>query len=117
MNPILFYLVDVADDIETVSIIALIFAIIAVIATVCTYLSLDDDWSDEAELKESAKAAMKSELIVILVAIGFIVVIPSKETIYEMLIAKYATAENADKLLEGIKSATEFIIEKAKEIK
>lgn len=40
------------------------------------------------------------------------IAIPSKETIYKMLVSKYVTYENIDKATDTIKDGVDYIFEK-----
>lgn len=48
----------------------------------------------------------------VLVFLAGAVFIPDRQTMYQMMIAKYATYENANLTVEAIKSAVDYIVEK-----
>lgn len=55
--------------------------------------------------------------IIAIVSLIISILIPSKETLISMMIAKYATKENLGMTVEGIKSAVDYIMNAIKEIK
>ena len=55
--------------------------------------------------------------IIAMVSLIISIFIPSKETLISMMIAKYATKENISIIVDGIKSAVDYIVNAMKEIK
>jgi len=105
IDPILFYLINVVDGIKTICAIMLFLSFcVFSISAVCPRLT---------ECTEKEKAAIKRvnkfSLVVFLVLLATVIIIPSKETLMEMLVAKYATAENGKAILE-------YIVETVREI-
>lgn len=59
----------------------------------------------------------KKAMIIMFVLITVIVVIPSKQTMVEMVVTQQITPDNFDKGKDVVKSATDYIFEKLKETK
>lgn len=114
INPSWFYWLKVVDNI---SIVLIVFA---VIATAATAVGLPaywfDDVFDEAEEKQFRKIA-KGMIVGVVILWLLVVFVPSKSTLIEMQIAKYATYENAEWTIESIKSAVDYIIDAIKSLK
>ena len=104
INPAWFYWVNIADGIK------IIMSLLAVASLVASFLSalisLDD--TDTATSKKFEKMALKM-FIVAIVCIILSLFIPSKETLIEMQIAKYATLENAEWTVDAIKDVADYI--------
>lgn len=69
-----------------------------------------DYWEDETIQK--LKKAFKFSIITLIVSSLMYVVIPSKDVMYEMLVAKYVTYENVDKATNTIKDSVDYIFDK-----
>lgn len=104
INPTWFYWINIADGIK------IIVSLLAVASLVASFLSalisLDD--TDTATSKKFEKMALKM-FIVAIVCIIISLFIPSKETLIEMQIAKYATWENAEWTADAIKDLVDYI--------
>ena len=104
INPAWFYWINIADGIKT------IISLLAVASLVASFLSalisLDD--TDTATSKKFEKMALKMFIIAI-VCIIISLFIPSKETLIEMQIAKYATGENGEWTTDAIKDVVDYI--------
>ena len=124
INPMWFYLVDFAGAIEILA--AVVFGLFVCIIVACVYIYCDND-PEECCLESSAKRAeesrgkaikvIKSSVVVLSVCAIIVCVIPTKDTFYQMLIAKYATYGNAQSLLDAIKNGTDYIVEALKALK
>ncbi|MDD6827923.1 MAG: hypothetical protein PUE12_17790 [Oscillospiraceae bacterium] len=114
INPIWFYLMDVLDAVETVSgIVAILLGIIIIIVGIA-YLNVADesDIFTPLELK-----LVKCVICVFIISILLVMFIPSKETIIEMMVAKYATYENASSAVDAVKNAADYIVDAVLKIK
>lgn len=131
INPSWFYWLQVLSDIKSIviGISALISAglIIATITAIVYYgmgyryrdqtdedgIYCDPDWTNHLLAKKFVKILFPITIISLIISI----LIPSKETLISMMIAKYATKENLGMTVEGIKSAVDYIVNAMKEIK
>lgn len=125
INPMWFYWLSVADKIWrgtcSLAILLAIFSATAYIAAAALkFNALDDEGFDRkcsayiVGAKVQRVATVLAVLTVILFAISAF--IPSRETLIEMQIARFATVENAEWTLDAIKSATDYIISAIKEL-
>lgn len=125
INPMWFYWISVADKIceATCSLAILLFIFSAtayIAAAALKFNALDDEGFDRecsayiVGAKVQRVATVLAVLAVILLAISTF--IPSRETLIEMQIARFTTAENAEWTVNAIKSATDYIVSAIKEL-
>lgn len=125
INPMWFYWLSVADKIceATCSLAILLFISSATAYIVAAALKIDAHGHDEFDrkcpsyivgAKAQRVATVLAVLAVILLAISTF--IPSRETLIEMQIARFTTAENAEWTVNAIKSATDYIVSAIKEL-
>ena len=122
INPWVFYLADICDS--AVFVVAISGGILAVVGmcllAVGIYSIYDGtEYNNENEVKTGKQTLkyMKTTLIVAGILIGAAIFIPSKETIYKMMLADVATYENVDLTAESIEEAFDHIIDKLGELK
>lgn len=110
INPIWFYLLDVCEELK---VIAYIFATILAIAVIvgAGLYACDEFYDDEKALKNLKKMAIAA-IILFVVAI----ILPSKQTLITMMVAKFATYENAGLTVDAIKGAVDYIVEAIKSL-
>jgi len=99
INPIYFYLIDVFSDLETAC--CVIGTICALVAAALVVLIKTGEFYEE-ENERIAKRYSKALSIVAAILITLGILVPSKQGMTEMLIAKYATKENAKELIDYI---------------
>lgn len=110
IDPMWFYWVSVADGLKAFCIIIpILISAVGFILSVITYSDLDDDDDKKAFIKKCLIAAA-------LITVVFIIAIfiPSKETLIQMEIAKHATYDNTEMLLQKIKETSEYILQNLK---
>lgn len=109
INPMWFYWVSVADGLKTFCIAFPIALFVAgIFFGIIKIADMDDD-----EKKPFIKTC--SIVAAILLAILIMAIfIPSKATLIQMEIAKHATYENTELLMEQIKEASDYILENLK---
>jgi hypothetical protein len=124
INPSWFYWLNVVDAIGTFFGAIVFVSIGGTIASTIGYLMcLSEiknfpDWSDGEKARLPVwKRILKICIITAAVAGVFLVFIPSKNTLIEMQIARYATYENAELTIETIKAAVDYIIEAINSLK
>ena len=78
------------------------------------YPSISDD---ERKVVRFFTKALKVSIGVCIVAVLFLVFVPSKETLIEMMIAKQATYENATWTVDALKSAVDYIVQAIQSLK
>lgn len=111
INPWFFYLVNLLDRALVVAIIVLI---ISVICVVFTFFVLSDECFDEEEAK-TLKKWNKVSIIALLISTIMLVAVPSKETVYEMVVANYITENNIEAAKDNAKDLIDYIIDKCDE--
>lgn len=113
INPMWFYWLDLLSDLEcAICVITGVIGVCIFIILVISSTKIFDGWNDEEKAlgKKMAKKAIKLSIIPICM-IFIIVLIPSKETMYQMMIAKYITHENINLSVEAVKSAVDYIVQ------
>lgn len=112
INPMWFYWVDVLDGMKQV------FFILACIIGVGGFMggliySVDNYKIDDEE-KPKLIRWVKIWAVTISMLILLTVLIPSKETMIQMQLAKFGTYENVERAIEAIQDATDYILEHLK---
>ena len=117
INPAWFYWMQLASGMKVIAGVSFAVSCMAMIGLFVVYLTnVDCCGIDDDDTKRYGKWLKKA--IITSVIFAFIgVIIPSKNTLIEMQIAKYATVENANWTLETIKSAVDYIVEAIKSMK
>lgn len=131
INPNWFYWLQLLSNIRgiVIAISALISIgfIIAIVASVVNYVCgyeyrnkidengkpYDSDWCNYLLARKFVKILFPIAIVFLIISI----LIPSKETLISIMIAKYATKENLSMTVDGIKSAVDYIVNAMKEIK
>lgn len=118
IDPKWFYFVDLLSDLECIiCIITGVLVVSIIIIFIIASTKIFDGWSDEERALGKALAKKATKLCIIPICMIFIIVfIPSKETMYEMMIAKYITHENLSISVEAVKSAVDYIVEAFKAV-
>ena len=117
IHPSWFYFLHLVSGIRDLILVALILLGFTTIGLFTAFLvNLQDSGMDDKYTQKYFKAFKKFLVPLVFVAIVSIV-IPSKETLIEMQVARYATVENAEWTLETIKSAVDYVVEAIKSLK
>lgn len=99
INPAIFYLIDVIDGLG--AIFAIVGGLSTTAALVCGGMLIGEQRFDDED-EEKCVRLFKIFSIVGVIGIILAIVIPSKQAMVEMLVAKYATSENAKMLVDYI---------------
>lgn len=116
VDPKWFYFVDVIYDFE----IALLFIGVLSLVVFTLFVGIQasivqDTFSEKEKVREIARLQRAMKLFAIpAVCILLVIFLPAKETMYEMMIAKYITHENISFSVEAVKSAVDYIVEALK---
>lgn len=108
ISPWTFYLINLVDGVSTFFFVTFALCLVCAIIAVMVYL-----YSSDCEL-EGAKKWFKRFVIGTIVSLIMIIVIPSKETCYQMLAAKMVTYENVGLAVEKIEEIALFLMNGAK---
>ena len=109
ISPWTFYLINLVDGALIIFVIIFVFCAVAAGVTGLAYFDAPDD-----ELEEGAKKWLKRFVIGAIISLIMIIVIPSKETCYQMLAAKMVTYENVGLAVGKIKEIALFLMNGAK---
>jgi Na+-driven multidrug efflux pump len=110
-----FYWVNVVDTLVVILIVLFILAVIAcVISGIFVFTTLEYGTDDEDH--KAAKRLFKRCFIAAVVVAIAVILIPTKNTLIEMQIARYATYENAEITIDTIKSAVDYIVDAMKSV-
>lgn len=122
INPMWFYWISVANTIRSIvttfSILFGVASIVAIVATFVTFFeTVGDDDKEAIEIKKAVKRFLVVSLTIFICFLLLSVFVPSKDTLIEMQVAKYATYENAEWTVDTIKSAVDYVVEAIKSLK
>ena len=124
INPSWFYWLGVVNSMRGFMLVAFIVAVIIVgvalivipvnVKLIQDYPSISDD---ERKAVRFYTKALKVAIGVCIVAGLFLVFVPSKETLIEMMVAKQATYENATGTVDALKSAVDYVVQAIQSLK
>lgn len=124
INPSWFYWLGVVNSMRGFMIAAFIVAIIIVgvsliiipveVKMIQNFPTICDD---ERKMVRFFTKALKISIGVCILAVLFLVFVPSKDTLIEMMIAKQATYENATWTVDALKSAVDYVVQAIQSLK
>ena len=109
ISPWTFYLINLVDGALIIFVIIFVFCAVAAGVTGLAFFDAPD-----CELEEGAKKWFKRFVICTIISLIMIIVIPSKETCYQMLAAKMVTYENVGLAVRKIEEIALFLMNGAK---
>lgn len=113
INPWLFYLVDVIGNFKSACFVLILLIVIGF--GVITLIEIGEA-ADELELDEAKVIKnLKKMAIVVVLLMTFNMLLPSKKTCYQMMIASQITDNNIQKAEDVIKNSVDYIFEKINE--
>lgn len=124
INPSWFYWLGVVNSMRGFMIAAFVIAIIVIgvaLIIIPFEVKMIQDFptmcADERKVVMFFTKALKIAIGVCIVAGLFLVFVPSKETLIEMMIAKQATYENATWTVDALKSAVDYVVQAIQSLK
>lgn len=124
INPSWFYWLGVVNSMRGFMLAAFIVAIIIVgVALIVipwnTYIIREFPRvsDDERKTLQFFTKALKVAIGVCILAALFLVFVPSKDTLIEMMIAKQTTYENATWTVDALKSAVDYVVQAIQSLK
>lgn len=124
INPSWFYWIDVVDRLSfavsfVVVLLGIMVAAISIIYGVnCRIINEYPNASDdEKQINPQLKRIMPILWIVWITSVIALIFIPSKDTLITMIVAKYATYENAGLTVDTLKSAVDYIVQAIQSLK
>lgn len=124
INPSWFYWLGVVNSMRSFMIAAFVIAIIVIgvaLIIIPIEVKMIQDFptmcADERKAVMFFTKALKIAIGVCIVAGLFLVFVPAKETLIEMMIAKQATYENATWTVDALKSAVDYVVQAIQSLK
>ena len=124
INPSWFYWLGVVNSMRSFMIAAFVIAIIVIgvaLIIIPVEVKMIQDFptmcADERKAVIFFTKVLKIAIGVCIVAGLFLVFVPSKETLIEMMIAKQATYENATWTVDALKSAVDYVVQAIQSLK
>lgn len=124
INPSWFYWLGVVQSMRGFMLAAFIVAIVIVgisLIIIPLELKIIQDFpticADERKAVMFFTKALKISIGVCIVSALFLIFVPSKDTLIEMMIAKQATYENATWTLDALKSAVDYVVQAIQSLK
>ena len=124
INPSWFYWLGVVQSMRGFMLAAFIVAIIIVgvsLIIIPVEVKMIQDFptmcADERKVVRFFTKALKVAIGVSVAAGLFLVFVPSKETLIEMMVAKQATYENATWTVDALKSAVDYVVQAIQSLK
>lgn len=115
MTPIidtkLIYLIGLIDRAsQIICACAVVLCVVLVICGLLFFVSHDTDYySPDEGIELRKRLPIRTLVIALVVCVLLLLLLPAKEDMTAMLIAKYATAENIDAVLDAIMNAAQEI--------
>lgn len=119
INPMWFYWFDVFSELNDVA-FTMFWFMLAIILICVSFSSFILDELNHNDLTLDTKKLfkiIKSYFIVMFCFLLIFIVIPNKDTMYKMIIAKNLTMDNVELGVEDIKDTVDYIVYKIIEIK
>lgn len=104
ISPWIFYLIDISENIE----ICLDFVLTALFFITVIRFFINFDLKDDPIYKRKNKRY----IIAMCITLATTAIIPSKETMYTMLVSNYVTYDNIEKASDVIKDSVDYIFDK-----
>lgn len=124
INPSWFYWLGVVNSMRGFMLAAFIVAIIIIgvsLIIIPVEVKMIQDFpticADERKMVCFFTKALKISIGVCIVTALFLVFVPSKDTLIEMMIARQATYENATWTVDALKSAVDYVVQAIQSLK
>ena len=124
INPSWFYWLGVVHSMRVFMLIAFIIsamligvALIVIPVEVKMIQDYPNICDDERKAVRFFTKALKIAIGLCIAAALFLIFVPSKDTLIEMMIAKQATYENATWTLDALKSAVDYVVQAIQSLK
>lgn len=113
VSPWIFYLINLLSNINNLCFMITFVSSLALLGLIL-YRWWDELDSDD-EIWESFIKWRKRTAITLVISILGLTFIPTKETMYQMLVANYVTDKNIETAADVIKDSVDYIFEKTEE--
>lgn len=110
INPLIFYFIDIAENIKFLGVMGGIF--VTAFSSIAYFAVWQND--DGRHEEENAKyyKSIKVGFFVGMIGLFLAIFVPSQKTCYKMMIARYTTKANIDSSVNFILDATDKVIER-----
>lgn len=115
INPSWFYWISVVRSAEILSAIACGLSLSAMVILLATWITEHDCWDDDDE--RTFKRTFRPVVVAAVVFTLLTVFIPTRNTLIEMQVARFATYSNAEWTVDAIKSAVDYVIDAIQSLK
>ena len=115
INPMWFYWLSVVDGLNLVIVVTSVILGIGLLVAVMIGYVEGFGYDDESNKRGWTIVKRLGILLAVLILIGIFT--PSKQTLIEMMIAKYATVSNTELAIDGVKEAVDYVINAIKAAK
>jgi len=109
IDPMWFYWISVINCSKFFAFCLDTVCLIGAVVSFCCHFDAYGVWTREDDAKKLMKLC-RIFLVAFAVLSLFIIFVPSKRTLIEMMIARTATKQNAEMTLDAIKSAVDYVI-------
>lgn len=111
INPWIFYLINILENIMVTGIVLFVISIITAIVMGVMVFDPAENVSDEK--KKLFKKMLKRVVVPIVVVCPLLITfIPSEKTMYTMLVSSYVTTDNLETATEVIQDGVDYIFDK-----
>ena len=114
ISPWLIYFAEMCDTFNVLGVILLIASAVAVLYFCASVL--DNDWKTEDEQKVDAKMLKIGIIVAIISALG-VILVPTTDTVYKMIIFNNITTNNIEKGKDYVEDIIDYTAEKLIEVK
>lgn len=124
INPSWFYWINVVDGLRFVATFVVILLGITAAVVSLVYgvnMKMIEDYPASCEGEKRANVQLKKIMpilwVVWIASVLVLIFIPSKDTLITMMVAKYATYENAGLTVDALKSAIDYVVQAIQSLK
>lgn len=119
ISPKILYLINLLSNLDGIVLLCIILCGIAVVILgLFSIFSIvdEDEAEDDYAVHITIVSWFKRVLILFMIFVVMTALIPSKQTMYTMLVADQLTYENVDKLSDSAKDTVDYIFDKIEEV-
>ena len=110
VNPLWFYLISVAEGIDTATFVACVIILIVWCFSSLFFIFFCDEIDDSDE--KVIKSIFKKSVILFITSLLIAIMVPGREDLEKMLIASYATEDNISAATNYGKDLVDYIFDK-----
>lgn len=115
IDPKLFYLCDVCETLDFVMVALIIAGVISIIAHIATYVDNSYDGEFNGDIKKFKRGIYITVIVMVISLLG-VIFVPSRKTIYQMIVFDNITENNIQAGKDDIKELIDYTIDKIDEV-